>query len=57
MNRMQKFYTEMCSPAEGAPKLDPRLLALTRVSKAQLVAASKESVWYFWEAEQPASLA
>lgn len=57
MKNMQGFYDQLASPAGETPKLDRRLPALARFSKARLVAASQENEWYFWEAPQSVTAA
>lgn len=52
MKTMQDFYTQLTSSSAEAGISDRRLPGLSKVNKAQLIAASSESVWYFWDAPQ-----
>lgn len=52
MKTMQDFYTQINSSSTEEGISDRRLSGLSKVSKEQLLAASRESVWYFWDAPQ-----
>ena len=52
MKTMQDFYTQLTSSSTEESVSTRRLSGLSKVSKKQLMAASSESVWYFWDAPQ-----
>ena len=57
MKTMQEFYTQLTSASEEAHTLDRRLPALSKMSKMKLMEASREGVWYLWQASQLAAAA
>ncbi len=57
MKTMQEFYAQMTSASEEAHTLDSRLPALSKMSKMKLMEASREGVWYLWQASQLAAAA